>query len=902
MKTCTPWLFALLIISGTALQAQLSEPGTPKSFLTKSLTDALPTVILPAIDRGQVDQQDQIDEENGLPPRFGFPHEVKYTLENSGIWEEFPGGGRVWRLKVSSPGALSLNFCYSDWFMPAGGEFYVYSANRRHVIGAFTERNNKQDGGFATGLVYGDEVILEYYEPESAYSKGSMTISLMVHGYRFITDMMNSDLVEEVFGSSGACQVNVNCTPEGTNWQDEKRGVAMIIAGGFRWCSGSLINTTRDDCSPYFLTAHHCRDGYDAVTNPNMNTWTFYWMYESPGCSDGSDFTPPSTNGGVMRANDVPSDFALIWLNESPADIPGVNPYFNGWDATASPGSGGVGIHHPAGDIKKIATHSSVPASDTWYGTPGTHWSLFWNATPNGHSVTEGGSSGSPLFNSNKRIIGQLHGGSSINCSNPSADIGIYGAINYSLNNAGATDNRRKLSPWLDPDGSGATSVNGSYGDCSSGCFTPSGLNVGSVTTSSAVLSWSASTGALTYSVRHRAVGAPVWINASTASTSLNISGLSECTQYEFQVAANCEAGLTSFFSLSFLFTSDGCPCPEYCLSGGGTVDEFIQSVQIGDLVNVSGNNGGYANFTGTSATANYDQGSTYSLTLTPGYTGTVYGEWFRVYIDYNQDGDFLDAGELAYDAGGTVSGVPATGSITIPASALSGSTGLRVVMIWNSAPNSCGTVTYGETEDYCITIGSDVECSTDSPPQNPAAIVGGSSVALSWTAVPLSAGCQVQASRISPTGPTGTRNIVGFEADNTILPFSLLGSGTTWQWRVRCACSLSPLTATAFSAYNNFSIPVFRSADWSDRMGAFPNPADQQLQVQYESLESGQITIELVDMLGRIALRTMEYAESGVQSFSLNTADLPSGHYQLRVIEANGLGTIPIHIEHSGF
>jgi len=897
MQKFTPWI-ACLLLSASLAQGQLSEPGTPKSFLTKSLTSSVPTVVLPSLDKNALEAQDLREEAEGLAPRFGYPHQVSYTLDNAGIWEEYPDGGRVWRLKVSSPGALSLNFLFDNWFMPTGGQFYVYSANRRHVIGAFTERNNKQDGVFATGLVYGDEVILEYYEPAEARGIGRVSIAGMVHGYRYIAELVDADLIEESFGDSGGCMVNVNCTPEGTNWQDEKRGVALILSSGFRLCSGSLINTTRGDCTPYFLTADHCRQSFDAISNPNMNTWSFYWMYESPGCADGIDFLPPSTNGAVMKANASPSDFALLLLNESPADIPGVNPYFNGWNASNSLASGGVGIHHPSGDIKKLNTHTLVPSLDTWDGTPNTHWSVFWSATTNGHSATEGGSSGSPLFDNNSRIVGQLHGGSSLNCSNPGADEGLYGTIAYSLNNAGATDVRRKLSPWLDPDGTGVTVVNGTYGDCSSGCFSPSGLAAGAVTETGALLSWTAVAGSLGYNVRYRAVGAPTWITGSTGSTSITVSGLSACLEYEFQVANVC-AGETSAFSLSFVFVTDGCPCPTYCVSGGGTVDEFIQSVVVGSLNNVSGNNGGYINFTGTSATATYLQNTTYSVSLTPGYTSVIYPEWFRIYIDYNQDGDFVDVGELAYDAGGTVSGVPATGNLTIPASAPSGTTGMRVVMVWSSAPSSCGTVTYGETEDYCVTIGNPVSCSTATPPQSPTSSVGGSSVSLSWTPVPLTVACQVRATRILPAGPTGTRNVIGFEVGSTNLPFSVLGAGTTWQWQVRCACSTSPVAATGFSVFNTFSVPVLRTGDLSENLTVYPNPADQQLTLQYYASASREVRLQMTDLLGRVLLVSTAAVQEGSNNLELNTGNLPSGHYLVQLLDAEGIGSYPVHIEH---
>jgi hypothetical protein len=901
MKNVRTLLAVLFIGLGGSLFAQLSEPGTPKSFLTKSLSEAIPTLVMPALNMDAVANEDLADEAAGLPPRFGYPFEVDYHTGNSGQWEAYPDGGRVWRLRVQAPGAISINFCYSAWSIPEGGQVWIYSADRSHVIGTFTSNNAHPDGGFATGLVYGDDVIIEYYEPASAYGTGIINISRIVHGYRYVYELVDVPGVEESFGDSGNCQVNVNCSPEGNNWQDEKRSVAMILSSGFRLCTGSMINNVREDCTPYFLTAHHCRDGFDAVSNPNMSSWSFYWMYESPGCADGSDFLPPSTNGATMVANDAPSDFALLLLNENPANIAGVNPWFNGWNATTSVPAGGVGIHHPSGDIKKIATHSMTPLPDDWFGSfpAGSHWEVNWDATPNGHSVTEGGSSGSPLYDANSRVIGQLHGGSSINCSDPANDPGIYGAMWYSLNNAGATDNRRKLSPWLDPDGTGTTVLDGSYAGCSSACFPPSGLAASSITTSGATLSWSAVTGALGYDVRYRESGTTPWTTSSTSGTSLSISGLNGCTNYEFQVATQCDSS-TSSFSLSAPFVSDGCPCPTYCTSGGGTVDEWIDAVTIGGLTNASGDNGGYVDFSPSGITATYDQGATYPVTLTPGYAGTVYGEWFHIYIDYNQDGDFDDVGELAYDAGGTVSGTSATGSLTIPSTAPDGTTGLRVVMVWNTAPNTCGTVTYGETEDYCITIGeSTATCSSTNAPGNPVSSVGATTVSLSWDPVPESLGCQVRGTQVSPPGPTGTQNVIGFEVSGTSVPFSALTAGTTWDWEVRCTCSLDPVDATPFSVSGSFTVPVLREADLSTALNAWPNPADQQLNVRYEAAFSGTAVVRLTDMLGRTVLQTQTAVLAGPNTLSLNTAGLSSGHYILNLVDGQGIGQQHVHIEH---
>lgn len=293
--------------------------------------------------------------------------------------------------------------------------------------------------------MYGDEITLEYHHPSNEKKEAIISIKGVIHGYKYIKilDKFAKEEKEEIaFGSSGPCQVNVNCS-EGNNWQDEKKGVAMLlINSGTRWCTGSLVNNTNQDQKPYFLTADHCltEDNLDANANTNASQWLFYWNYESPNCSNGA--AEPliySTAGATLRSNRADTDFALFELIENPIST-GFDVNFNGWDRNTNPIPGGVGIHHPAGDIKKIATHNMTPVNGIVWGG-GTHWRVNWIATSNGHSVTEGGSSGSPLFMNNGRIIGQLHGGSSINCSDPSNDPGEYGKFHLSWN--GTTSTRR---------------------------------------------------------------------------------------------------------------------------------------------------------------------------------------------------------------------------------------------------------------------------------------------------------------------------------------------------------------------------------------------------------------------------------------------------------------------------
>ncbi len=482
MKPALITLISILLIKlSIASYGQINIGGEPYSFANPTARLAIQDMVMPSIDIVLLQEEDEQDAQDGLPPRFGYPHDVQMDLTSSGTWSTLKGGDRLWRLTITCPGAISVNLLYDQFWLPRGSRFYVYNQSRNHVLGGFTETNNKgtlgKPGKFATGLVYGETVTLEYFEPAEVAGQGIISIDYVVHGYRNIGVLSKFENSER-FGSSGNCQVNVNC-PEGNNWQDEKTGVALILNNGTRWCTGSLVNNTRQDGTPYFLTADHCLPGgVDAISNPNLGYWSFYWNYESTGCADGSDFIPPSTNGATLVANNGSSDFALLLLDESPIDL-SLDPYFNGWDRRNVATSNGVGIHHPAGDIKKIATHTITPASSSTLapGPANEYWQVRWSATANGFSVTEGGSSGPPLFNANSRIIGQLFGGSRINCADPPNDPGVYGKIYASWN--GSSDSRRRLRDWLDPDNLGVNVLDGVYAGCPSDLTIATGISSG---------------------------------------------------------------------------------------------------------------------------------------------------------------------------------------------------------------------------------------------------------------------------------------------------------------------------------------------------------------------------------------------------------------------------------------
>ena len=465
---------SLLLVFATASSAQTNQDIPPKSFLISGRLFSAPAEHVFSFD---VDPSilDRREDRAGHMPGFAYSIPADISLINTGTWSIIPGGGRVWRVRLSSPGALALIPCFDQFYLPDGATLHVYNPARDEVIGAFTAANKPADGKYSTGLIHGDACIIEYYEPASAIGQGRLHLNEIGHAYRMVPGRKST----EDFGDSEPCEVNVKCG-EGNIWQDQKNAVVRILVktgSSFGWCSGALVNNTSQDCTPYVLSADHCYQ--DDLTGAlpstgDLSLWMFYFRYESPTCANpasegtlgnnfitGCTFKAASLDTGGNRG----SDFALLRLNSSPPLS--YTPYYAGWSNANVASANGVGIHHPNADIKKISTYLTPLQSVSWGGVVfDTHWQILWAATADGHGVTEGGSSGSPIFDFNHHIVGTLTGGlSDCNMLNQND---FYGKFSFHWASNGATSNKR-LQDWLDPGSTGVQTLDGLYAPCTAG-------------------------------------------------------------------------------------------------------------------------------------------------------------------------------------------------------------------------------------------------------------------------------------------------------------------------------------------------------------------------------------------------------------------------------------------------
>jgi len=438
--------------------SQISEGGLPPSLQPEYqsfLEGKMPALLaLPALDI-----EAALSEDSHTPGqnRFAAPISTDISLENAGSWHILPNSDRVWLCALRSPAALGLTLIFETFNLPLGAKFYAYGANGQ-VLGAYTKQSCLPTGKFLIGVLKGETVYLELFEPAAV--QGQSKIGTKRIDVSYDKNALNG---AEDFGESLPCNVNINC-PEGANWQVEKKGVArilMVFSNGQGWCSGTLIANTANTFEPYFLTAHHCQI---IGNNPDFGLWRFDFDYESANCSNPAIEPVPRSVLGCERVSyRAETDFMLLKTNPIPLNY---EVYFNGWDRdgnTTEVPPNSAYIHHPWGDIKKISIDQQASIIH-----PGVlNWPAPFGSSPaNSHwkSVTDigvfqPGSSGSPLLNANKRIVGQLHGGST--AMNNECDVtGVYfGRFNISWNQGTTPETR--LKEWLDPTNTGVVTVNG---------------------------------------------------------------------------------------------------------------------------------------------------------------------------------------------------------------------------------------------------------------------------------------------------------------------------------------------------------------------------------------------------------------------------------------------------------
>ena len=389
----------------------------------------------------------------GQPQQIGFSRSVVLAADAGATaqlldWTTAADGSRRAAIDVRSPDARGVRLGLRVQQLPPGTVLRVYGPGAQQMLeisGTEVLRSIQRnlDGG-ATGddaytywlpSVDGAEAVLEAeLAPGVNPALFKVALPRVVH-----LKVLPGDALETP-QAAGACNVDVMCTAA----QDtQSRSVARMsfVDGLYAYaCTGTLLNNTKVDYTPYLLSANHCISRQSVASS--LET---YWNYRSSSCNSQTQAGDMQrvSGGAQLLWNSSGTDTSLMRLNGSPPS----GAIFAGWNAEApvTPGASVFSVHHPDGGWQKYSA-GTMPGYAACTGTycldapvgSASHLIVTWS-----RGVTEPGSSGGALFSSSGKVIGQLSGGTS-SCSNPGGE-DFYGRLDLAYANG--------LYQWLSPTG-----------------------------------------------------------------------------------------------------------------------------------------------------------------------------------------------------------------------------------------------------------------------------------------------------------------------------------------------------------------------------------------------------------------------------------------------------------------
>jgi lysyl endopeptidase len=461
MRKTIPGILGFSLFIGISLitQAQLSQGGKPLPVDTE-IMKSVPVIDIPSVSVVQSVTASKITKSDRLKHLyFANNYEIKAGPGNAGKWINGTNGNKIWILGIRSGDAYSIGLILSKFILKGEARLFIYNDQKSCVIGAFTEANNLPSGILPVTHIPGKCIYLQLEIPAGQEDFGELIIGEAAMAYLPLFGG------EPRYGLSDTCNIDINC-PEGNDWQVLKRSVCRIVINGNKYCTGTLLNTANSNRQPYILTAAHCIGSQGEATKS-----IFYFNYESPTCNGPDGPTYHQISGSTLIAtgdtlgesmNRDSLDFALVKLSKAPPDS--FVPYYAGWNRSELPASRTTTVHHPMGDVKKISFDYDPP--QTGYHVPKyypeyvlySHWRILrWDV-----ATTEAGSSGCPLFDQNKRVVGLLTGGEA-NCVSSVND--YFTKFDYSWDYY--SKSWKSLKTWLDPLNSGVIAINGLDWDAS---------------------------------------------------------------------------------------------------------------------------------------------------------------------------------------------------------------------------------------------------------------------------------------------------------------------------------------------------------------------------------------------------------------------------------------------------
>ncbi|NBY21822.1 MAG: hypothetical protein EBQ73_02915, partial [Gammaproteobacteria bacterium] len=393
----------------------------------------------------------------GGPIKIGFMRDVPVVddpieTQRRLYWMALPSGEWVGQLAIRSPGARALRMGIKASLIPAGADvrFFGYDASEiqevsgkaiSETIAVNLEAGDAEEvaGIYWSPVILGETIGIEIVLPNGT-PLDSVVISTPIISHLFVEP--SSDLAASLPRAAAACNLDVMCYP---NWSTTtSNAVGQMVytkPEGTFVCTGTLLNDIDVTFTPYFLTANHCISNQSTASS--LQTW---WFYHASSCNSGVPYYGRQTiyPGATLLYNSATTDTSFLRLNYPP---PG-GVYYAGWTAsTPLFGQAATGLHNPQGDLQKISFGSfnkfqiCVAAGVSNFtcsvadASTGTFLEIDYT-----QGMTEGGSSGSAVFNKDGQVYGQLYGGT-ISCSNPSGTTS-YGRFDLAFNQG-------NLGQWL---------------------------------------------------------------------------------------------------------------------------------------------------------------------------------------------------------------------------------------------------------------------------------------------------------------------------------------------------------------------------------------------------------------------------------------------------------------------
>jgi hypothetical protein len=415
---------------------------TSKGLFGKN--EKIAETIIPAIESGNKTTAPKANEIF----KFAEPKIVDISPLNHAS-SELIGDSIIYRQKIIAQNATSITVSFDRLTLSKNAELYIYNPEGTVITGPITAKENINIGRFWSSNSFpGNSIILELKIPKNERSNNDLHIFKILFGFPVKNKSNLSDSTAfGHFNTSSSCNINVLCA-QGNGFVNERKAVCLIETNDGGSGSGALVNNTCNVNKPYLLTAWHITNG----RNPNNFTYIFGWW--SSTCSPNTNNQQALLfNGATLRATYEPTDFSLLELFQTPASNSDLT--FLGWSRSSSIPATSVGIHHPSGDQMKISFADNSASIGNVRLNSNTAWRVLWS-----RGIAQSGSSGSPLFDPNRRVIGQLY--SITQPAGPPCNQQIggtnYGRFDLSWTGGGTNDSR--LSNWLDPTGSNVTTTN----------------------------------------------------------------------------------------------------------------------------------------------------------------------------------------------------------------------------------------------------------------------------------------------------------------------------------------------------------------------------------------------------------------------------------------------------------